>query len=542
MKIIGLDFGTTNSTISYFNEESGTLDSFQTHERDLNYIPTVVAYNINKNHEISIGAAAKRNITSKDFEAYEYFKLLLGKNFGQIIEGKTKTPSQVTFDFLKKLLETYRTGQNIDEIERIVMTVPETWVREASTAIENIEGMLKKLEYGEHNFQLQSEPVAAAAYFCWAYERNKETNPKGKKYNGFITVIDFGGGTLDVTLCEAPKDGTIKILERCGFGEYNETNGCAGVAFDEAVVEKLIRDRSLSIQKGTPKFVNLRNKFEDAKITECDFITKGLKYYYDNPAIMKGEKLFSLQYNDDGDTIDVFCEDLDQCFSKVNAPRLKDSLDQIKQFFSAHNIDSSTQENFKVLLVGGFSNFFPVEKEVRAFFGSTTEDIDRRFEQPFPVRNRALSISRGAALIAANQKPVVTTCAHSYGYIVASRGESDRWVDKYVAVIEKGTDIKTLNKPVYKEKEKPLQVLGANHGIRIYMDDGRPKNVGRIPIGLDESVRELFPNVDDRENDYRIGFTINKNRIPTIYVKDKHGEVRSTSLNKLFERLAIIEK
>ena len=39
MKIIGLDFGTTNSTINYFNKESGKLDSFNSHAGIANYIP-----------------------------------------------------------------------------------------------------------------------------------------------------------------------------------------------------------------------------------------------------------------------------------------------------------------------------------------------------------------------------------------------------------------------------------------------------------------------------------------------------------------------
>ena len=37
MKIIGLDFGTTNSTISYFNKESGKLDSFKVRAGDADY-------------------------------------------------------------------------------------------------------------------------------------------------------------------------------------------------------------------------------------------------------------------------------------------------------------------------------------------------------------------------------------------------------------------------------------------------------------------------------------------------------------------------
>jgi molecular chaperone DnaK len=544
MKIIGLDFGTTNSTISYYDAESQSLDGFRFAASDNQYIPTIVAYNKNKNNEISIGDDAKWDLTSKDFEVYEHFKLRLGKNFDEVIEGKTKTPIQVTHDFIKQLLEAYKKSQNIDEIEGIVMTVPETWFREASnrTARENIEKMFKELGYGELKFQLESEPVAAAAYFCRAYERDIKTNPEKKKYNGFIIVIDYGGGTLDVTLCEVLNGDTIRILERCGFGEYNKTNGCAGVAFDEAVVEKLVRNRNLPIQKGTLNFIELRNKFEDGKIKKCDKITKGLKYYYDNPAIMKGETLFSFKDNEDGDTIDVRCEDLDECFKEINAPKLKESLEQIMRFFPAHNVDSSKQENFRVLLVGGFSNFLAVEKTVREFFGSTTEDIDKRFEQPFPVKNRALAISRGAALIAEKVILPVHTCIHSYGYIVSEHiyDGSDRWIDKYVTVIEKGTNIKELNKPVF--NEATVQVWTESAHLKIFEDDGRPDHAGRRPIALDESVKDIFPNLDDRNNEYRIGFSVNKNQIPTIHIKDKHGNEKPTSLNKLFERIGITQK
>jgi len=538
MKIIGLDFGTTNSTISYFDTESQALVSFKSKAKDNDYIPTIVSYN-NKNHDISIGNAAKQNLTSKSHEAYENFKLLLGKNFDDVIEGKTKTPIQVTHDFIKCFLEEYKKSQRIEKIDGIVMTVPETWFREASnrTARENIEGIFRKLGYSEFEFQLESEPVAAAAYFCKAHELNKEMNPKGKKYTGFITVIDYGGGTLDVTLCEA-NDGKIRILERCGFGEYNDTNGCAGVAFDEAVIEKLVRDKGLSISKGSPKFIKLRNSFEDRKI-EDDNITKNLKYYYVDPAIVEGEPLFSLEYDDDVE-MDVHCKDLDKCFSEVNAPKLTESLEQIKQFFHVHKVDSSAQENFRVLLVGGFSNFYSVEKEVREFFGSTTESIDKRFEQPFAILNRALSISRGAALIAQDPDGVIHTCTHSYGYIVHELGKNDQLVDKYVQVIEKGTDIKTLGKPVY--AKKPVQVRHKAGKLRIFMDDGRPNHAGRLPLSLDESVKELFPNLSDSDNEYRIGFSVSINQIPTIHIIDKRRNLNATSLNKLFEKISIMEK
>jgi hypothetical protein len=74
------------------------------------------------------------------------------------------------------------------------------------------------------------------------------------------------------------------------------------------------------------------------------------------------------------------------------------------------------------------------------------------------------------------------------------------------------------------------------------MDDGRPNGAGRIQAALDQSAKELFPNIDDRDNAYRIGFSVNKNLIPTIHIKDKNGAIESTSLSKLLEKISIIQK
>ena len=538
MKTIGLDFGTTNSTISYYDTESKSLENFKFGARQIEYIPTIVSY---KGREISIGDAAKDNLTSKSFDTYEHFKLRLGKDADTAIENKSKNPKEVARDFIKNLLELFKKDQKIDKIDHLVMTVPAAWDKEDSNRIakENIKEIYKELRYGEDEIQLESEPVAAATYFCWAYEDNRDINPQGKKYKGFITVIDYGGGTLDITLCEACDNDKIRVLESFGFGEYNETNGCAGVAFDNAVIEKLIRDNDLQVPKDSSKFIKFRNRFEEKKILKCDEITGYLKSYYDDPNIVEGDVLFPLEYEDDKE-IDVCCKDLDQCFSKVNAPKLKGSLEQIRQYFQAHKIDSSAQENFKVLLVGGFSNFFAVEKEVRNFFGAKTEYIDKRFEQPFSERNKTLAISRGAALIAAKWTYIEHTCTYSYGYITYALGKSDRYEPVYNPIIEKGTDLKELNKPVFADRKERVKHKGGK--LWIFIDDGRPDNKGRSePIPLDESVKELFPNVDGNDTDkwYQIGFSVDKDTIPSIHIRDKHGLEHTTSLNKLIEKIGI---
>lgn len=541
-EIIGIDFGTTNSTISYFDKESDRLDSFRVAAGDDGYIPTVVAYETTKNNKISIGKEAKENVAMpEEFEVYDNFKLLLGKSADAVIEGKPKTkktPTQVTHDFISKLLKDYKDSKNIkdpEDIDGIVMTVPEVWTKEDSnrTARENIEGIFKTLGYKDTEFQLQSEPVAAATYFCWSYRKEHK-----KEYKGFITVIDYGGGTLDVTLCNAVGDGKIIILGGCGGGEYNKTNGCAGVAFDEAVVEALIRnnsDKKLLFKRGDPKFTMLRNTFENQKILKSKTITDDLKDYYDDPNIVEGNSIFSLRT--DGGKLEVHCKDLDKCFSEVNAPMLKDSLKKIAQHFDKHGVNTKTPEYFKVLLVGGFSNFYAVEKEVREFFGAKSGDVDKRFEQPFEIRNRALAISRGAALIAAKEYEIDTICDYTYGYVRYGANETNDVVPFYIEVIKEGINIKELSDPIFVGEKEFIRHKGGK--LRIYIDYG--SGIGKKAYALDESIRELFPNVDDNDRNkwYQIGFSINKNQIPTIHIKDKHGTVTSTSLNKLIEKIGI---
>lgn len=537
MNVIGFDFGTTNSTISFYNTETKTLDCFQTSASSTDYIPTVVAY---KGDEVCIGNIAKKNLTKKGYESYEHFKLRLGSDANTVIENKTKTPTQVTADYIRELLEEYRHEQNIDDIDGIVMTVPETWFREESnrTARENIERIYEELGYDiESQFQLESEPVAAAGYFCWAYEHAKDKNPQGKKYNGFITVVDYGGGTLDVTLCKVEAGG-IKILERCGYGEYNRTNGCAGVAFDEAVIEKLCADNGIDLEKTDRKFIKLRDAFEKEKITDTKRITEMMQLYYTDPSIVEDEVLLTLEYDDD--EIYVYCKDLAECFAKINKPVLDESLTQMQAYFATHGVDSSSQDKFKVLLVGGFSNFYCVEETVRRFFGSRCGLNDKRFDQVFTLNNKSLAIAKGAALIAQKVVKVDHTCTHNIGYIAVRPDDQDRWIDTDITIIKKGMKVSEAKEPIYAPNK--VQVRLKSGVFRIFLDDGRENNIGRTQAALDQSVGEIFPNMDDISNEYQIGFSVDKNLIPTLHVRDKNGAEKQIRLNSLLSRIAVREK
>jgi hypothetical protein len=337
----------------------------------------------------------------------------------------------------------------------------------------------------------------------------------------------------------------LEVLERHGFGEDNQTKGRAGVAFDEAVTEKLMRDKKLGIEKDSSRFLKLRNQFEKFKIAESSEITKQLKEFFLDPGMLEGQSLFSLEYNDDGDEVKVCCEDLVDCFNRINAPVLLESLRKIQHFFNAHGVDSTSQENFKVLLVGGFSNFYAVEKAVREFFGARATYEDKRFEQPFELIDRTFAISKGAALIAKDAIKIEHTCPYNIGYIVHARDEHGRLIPKDVIVIAKGVKITDIKAPRFREEIR-IQVNHTMGALSIFMDDGRPNKEGRMQAALDQSAKDLFPNVNKKGNEYRIGCSVNRNVIPTLHIKEhtknQKGEMRSTSLSKLLARIAITEK
>jgi len=152
-----------------------------------------------------------------------------------------------------------------------------------------------------------------------------------------------------------------------------------------------------------------------------------------------------------------------------------------------------------------------------------------------------LAISKGAALIASGEYVSEHLCTHSYGYVrykLNEAGGVSPYIPVYIPVIKKGTNIKELDKPVF-AKDKETVSSNKKDKLKIFRDDGRPDNAGRKEYALDASVKELFSNVDadDQDKWYQIGFSVNKNEIPTIHTKDRNGLVKSTSLNNLFEKI-----
>jgi len=260
MKVIGLDFGTTNSIVSFYNETTQSIEAWKMGGSDgNNYIPSCVSI---EDGEIYIGEEAKNNLTRDDSQTYTNFKILLHETDNKKLADynyKDKMPKEVAKLYIKNLLETYIAEQSIDKINSLVLTVPEIWIQDdmqARTIIKEIADELKlPLK------KLISEPVAAGAYFIDNYKKINNTS-----YDGHLLVFDYGGGTLDITLLEAYND-AIQALERTGKGKDTKSIGKAGLAYDELVVRTIYEEIfKEALKKNSEEYYELLVDFEREKI------------------------------------------------------------------------------------------------------------------------------------------------------------------------------------------------------------------------------------------------------------------------------------
>ena len=156
------------------------------------------------------------------------------------------------------------------------------------------------------------------------------------------------------------------------------------------------------------------------------------------------------------------------------------------------------------------------------------------------MNNKSLAIAKGAALIAQKVVKVDHTCTHNIGFIVVRPDDEDRWIDADIKIIEKGMKLSDVKDPIYAPNK--VQVRLKSGVFRIFLDDGRADGSGRTQAAIDKSVGEIFPNMDDLDNEYQIGFSVDKNLIPTLHIRDRKGTVNNVLLNSLLARIAVREK
>lgn len=474
---IGIDFGSTYSVISAYNDAEERVEILTLAEDDSASIPSVVS--VNRNGKVTCGKGAKEQLGKRTVRLFEAFKMLLPETNTDMLRKRgyddIYSPRRVTKDYLESVLHGILNRYGGDKFEDVVICVPEIWGKNLRTL--DGRSILREILTGKDSsgteiadgidipvgaVRVVTEPEAASAFFAYNFE--KET---GKNFNGHLLLIDYGGGTLDITLTEvtSERQGVMEIgyREGGGAGENHPdsggdgTIGSAGIAFMQDVVKNAIRNSGI-VAEGeyigytSPGFASAVRDLESQlkapdriKEIEDTFGEYG-SYYQDYEAILEEDPIefYEIEYNDE--PIAVTYQQLYTSYKNVIEGVLNEQIKQINKKVSEHLGSDPTQpeagvrNDFKIALVGGFGSFYLVKKQIEEIYNIDLNDkLDMRTKN-IAANKREQAISLGAALIAAGKIDLQKTARYSIGiYAPRSDGVYElHYGIKYHQTIEPG--------------------------------------------------------------------------------------------------------
>ena len=360
----GFDFGTTNSLISVVrgNRAINFLDD---EDRP---IPSVVCYEgalkiVGRNAKDRLaksGLGVQGNIVQSP-------KMYLGRD-SLFVDGVERSPIDLVSDVVKHVRQLAQESERIDEeISAVVVTIPvgmKGFQRRALRDAFKIAGL--------SILQFVHEPLAAI-YGLFRSQWSPETR---HRYNGkLILVFDWGGGTLDLTLCRPTGDMIVQL-------KNDGTDEVGGDVFDETIMNRLLqsarKSQSLSdsVETLPGAMARLLHDCERAKI---DLSTRSqVAIYIDSffSGIDDGEFDYVLKQ-----------EELVQLVK----PLLDKGFERIRLILS--DAGFSLDEVALCIATGGMSNMPAIKQRLNEWFGP---------ERVVVPDSTATLISEGAAWIAAD--------------------------------------------------------------------------------------------------------------------------------------------
>lgn len=467
---VGLDFGTTYSIISRLKDISVSNDRIVDYNFDTckpsegasYFQDSIVVRRLNDEEDpLIIGGAARASVGSSSTCVYDGFKMLLSESIevdgkmNSLLEkkhyDKKYTPKYITEIFLKNIIDSYikRYAEDNCVIDKLVVGIPEIWNEENKSYVcKDILGEIIKNDERIRSYEFVSEPALACAFFVENYKKKNNMD-----FEGNVLVVDYGGGTLDISLCNVGKNGktnSISIPVKSGAGLNQEgVTGKAGLAFIEKVVLLTMEDNGVSEEQARTEKHFHANKFKVETILmqedSCAKIKRRCRQNAGSDLSKLCDVLCEIEYR--GDDFCVTYGTLVRAFDLVIKDVLRNKLQEMEDHMVEKGIITRTFEkldngekkkkidygkNFKIVTIGGFCNFYLTEAEINDFYKISSSD--ERIEDVCCTREeRELAVSYGAALMANDIISFKDTISYSYS-IVTSEG-------KVFKVVEKGTEI-----------------------------------------------------------------------------------------------------
>lgn len=540
---IGLDFGTTYSVLSRLKKgKDGHVEPEACALREGGSGAEIQDSIVLKdqNAKLFFGSSARNKVGRKRTTAYTGFKIMLAETDQEILRQRnydeTYTPERITSEYIKDLLTKYRDTENSQQlvIDKLVVGVPEIWFESTRTidCRKVLKDMIKSID-GVREVEIVSEPAAACAYFVHNYFIKKQ-----RKYKGRILIVDYGGGTLDIALCEVTENGgsnDVKVVERAGAGwNTQQSAGRAGLAFMEEIVKTALKQAGLEEAQIASDQVFYRN----VQYIEQDLMNgvESIKRTFQKKVFEEPENItdiFStIEYRDD--EYDVTYGMIAQAYNRVIRDLLDGELNKIIRYMDKKGIDYSgegEEDDFKIALAGGFCNFYLTEKQIRDKFKDVAED--RRFQDiQSGRRDCEKAVSYGAALIANGVVEFKSVAPYSLGF--ASRLQKDKpWY-----AIHKGEDIEYGSVKMFLGPDgRELLFQGSAIPLIVFNFDDDPEYAeAREPLPEFQKKLNL-----EKDKIYKFGYSLDQSMVITLHKwvvpKRQHPEVTEDEETVVLENI-----
>lgn len=368
MSVAGFDFGTTNSLVSII-VGNGAINFLDNQGLP---IPSIVCYEGTKK---IVGTEAKRRLSDAGLgikgNVVRSPKMYLDKE-SIFVEGVERSPVDIVADVVSFVLQTAQSGGQKKEltkaIDRAVVTIPvdmEGYRRAALRDAFRIAGV--------SIVQFVHEPLAALYGF---FRSLNDLATMLRKYDRkLILVFDWGGGTLDLTLCRLV-EGMLVQLRNDGTDEVG------GDHFDEIMRNEIIRkflkmhelDETVETQPDAK--TRLLHECEMAKIRLST--RDQINIYVPN---------FFRDLADNADDLDYSLSRLE--FEDFVAPLLDKGLGRISKLLESADIAPS--QISLCLATGGMANMPAIKARLHEWFGP---------ERVYVSDRSGTLIAEGAAWIA----------------------------------------------------------------------------------------------------------------------------------------------
>ena len=456
---IGLDFGTTYSVVSHLvkGDKGAVIPEpidFGGEERTILSMETLV---VNKSGTTRIGIEAVPAMRAKGATTFKGFKMLLDSSDSKDLKQRgyigSYTPEYVTSVFMKELFKKVQeVNPECKKIEKVVVGVPYVWTENGEDSRKfSVVNIVKKATKASV-VEFQSEPTLACAYF--AYEINQKRHAP---FNGHILVIDYGGGTLDVTLCKVEqlgKNTNIEVCKSWGAGENTEGKiGSAGLSFMEKVADILLAEADIRVEdKSEREYQSFVKQIEVAIKDQSGHLKTCLnreQRYFSPRGERYDEEIDGMVGYYKGEEYIVKYRTLLQAYNETICPILTKVLSEAKRDMDALHIpyDDYANGTFKIATIGGFCNFALTEKQIRRdtdWLRSHQDQLDTRYtelDEVLKPKNRELAIAHGAALNANGVIRIKT----QFPYTLCFYGETFKTDSHGWRIKENGHDVLVAN-------------------------------------------------------------------------------------------------